>query len=330
MHPTLSTALERYLMIERSTNTTRTYRTFLTRFVASIGPDRPLALISRADVRAFVDQMKERRVKYADHPQRPAVNAPLSPRTVFKNCQMIRSFFRWCLQENLLAESPADFLSARRPKRPLGQGKAATDDELDSMLTAARYKPRDYALVMLLSISGCRANEAATLRIPDLDLAGCSAFVEGKGSIARRVFFDAETAAALRAWLSCRPRVSHDFVFISTRGHGPLTSQGVSLVVRRLSRLTGDRSLGSHSLRHRVGLKFARERVAPRVAQHYLGHTNISTTLEYYQDVDESDLRSAGALLSVRGNAWSNKQKTAVKRRILRPAVSLRDKTGSN
>lgn len=313
--PTLSEALNRYLLIDRAAPTQATYTRFLTHFVNAIGPARPLNLVRPEDVAAFVNAMKRRRVKYADHPQRPTEPAPLSPQTVFRNCQMIKSFFRWCTKQGWIAESPAGMLTNRRPRRPLGQGKAITDEELDLLLAAARFKPRDYALVMLLSVSGCRAGEAAGLQIRDLDLEDCSAMIVGKGSAARMILFEQTTAEALRAWLACRPKVNHDYVFTSTRGHGPLTPDSVSLVIRRLCRTAGIRSLGAHSLRHRVGLKFAREHVAPRVTQHYLGHLNIDTTLEYYQDVDLSDLRQAGALLMLRGD-WPEqaKQKPASKR----------------
>jgi integrase len=47
-----------------------------------------------------------------------------------------------------------------------------------------------------------------------------------------------------------------------------------------------------------TNLLFARHHIAPRVAQSYLGHTNITITLNYYQDVDESDLCAAGQLLN--------------------------------
>ena len=47
-----------------------------------------------------------------------------------------------------------------------------------------------------------------------------------------------------------------------------------------------------------AGLTFACERVAPRVTQFYLGHTSITTTLKYYQDVGKNDLRMAGCMLS--------------------------------
>jgi len=47
-----------------------------------------------------------------------------------------------------------------------------------------------------------------------------------------------------------------------------------------------------------AGLTFAREHVALRVIQFHLGHTSITITLKYYQDVGKNDLRMAGCMLS--------------------------------
>ncbi len=124
----------------------------------------------------------------------------------------------------------------------------------------------------------------------------------------------------LRAWLEQRPDVSHDYVFLSLRDGQPLSPRAVSESIRRLSKTAGlKRLLGAHSLRHRVGLTFARERVAPRVTQFYLGHTNITTTLEYYQDVSEDDLRKAGRLLSRKRSDWREETKQNPAARLLKP-----------
>jgi len=40
----------------------------------------------------------------------------------------------------------------------------------------------------------------------------------------------------------------------------------------------------------------------------YLGHTNIKTTLEYYQDVDETDVINAGNLLSNNLTEWQEQK----------------------
>jgi len=234
--------------------------------------------------------------------------------------KMIKTFFKWCVDHHHLAESPADFLVNKRPVRPLGQGKACTDEELDLLLVAAQFKPRDLALLTLLAESACRAGEAATLKIQDLNLEKMVATVTGKGDIRRQILFFEPAQEALRAWLEIRPDASHDYVFLSMRDHSPLSSRAITEIIRRLSRTAGlTRALGAHSLRHRVGLKFARERVAPRIAQHYLGHSNITTTLEYYQDVDESDLRNAGRLLENRDGTWQEEIKQNPAAKLLKP-----------
>jgi integrase len=293
----LKEALEQYLKVDHSQATRETYRKFLVRFVAAIGPERPLDLIQPEDIDAYVFDMRQQDTKYVDHPTRPAIAEPLSSATIYKNTKMLKSFFRWCVERGHLIASPAAHLKNSKPGRKLGQGKAATDEEVELLLAAARFKPRDLAIVRLLAQSGCRAGEAANVRIHDLDLPGYRALVNGKGDEWRWIFFDEETAEILRAWLRERPMTDHDRVFTSSRGE-PLTAAAVSQVIRRLGKTARlERSLGSHSLRHRVGLKFARAHVAPRVTQAYLGHKDIVVTLSYYQDVDESDLFDAGKLL---------------------------------
>jgi len=316
----LKDALAAFLLVDRAKQTRETYEKFLRRFVNAIGPERQLQSIRSEDIAEFVDEMRNRTVKYEDHGRRPAVQEPLSTVTVYKNVKMIKTFFKWCVDHHHLAESPADFLVNKRPVRPLGQGKACTDEELDLLLVAAQFKPRDLALLRLLAESACRAGEAATLKIQDLELEQMFAMVTGKGDIRRRILFFEPTQEALRAWLEIRPDVSHDYVFLSMRDHSPLSSRAVTEIIRRLSRTAGlTRALGAHSLRHRVGLKFGREHVAPRIAQHYLGHSNITTTLEYYQDVDESDLRNAGRLLENRDGNWQEEIKQNPAAKLLKP-----------
>ncbi len=292
-------ALNAYLTVDRAPQTRETYARFLTQFVNAIGPSRPLDLITPEDLDAYVADMHARSTKYEDHPRRPTVNKPLAGATIYKNVKMIKAFFNWCVKRGYLAQSPARFLVNSRPNLPLGRGKAATDSEYQLMLAAARFRPRELATVMLLGTSGCRAGELASLQLQDVDWESCTAMVNGKGGKRRQIYFDAASRSALQAWVAVRPSVDHDCVFCSRTTGGPLLARGVSQIIRRLCKTADIRGLGAHSLRHRVGLTFARNRVAPRIAQHYLGHTNITITLSYYQDVDESDLRAAGELLTM-------------------------------
>ena len=294
---TLQEALSNFLQADRRPRTTETYRRTLQPFVAAVGPQRLLDNVTPEDLDAYIVMLRERTTKYETHPSRPTVAAPLSASTVYKHVKTIKTFFNWCARRGYVEKSPARFLVNRRPGLPLGQGKAATDREVELLLAAARFKPRELAVVLLLARSGCRAGELAGLQIADVDLNQCAAYVNGKGGHHRRIYFDEAAGDALQAWLRVRPAVNHGYVFAAKTDGAPLTAPSVSQIIRRLCRVAGIRSLGAHSLRHRVGLTFARQRVAPRVTQAYLGHADITITLSYYQDVDESDLRQAGSLL---------------------------------
>ena len=62
--------------------------------------------------------------------------------------------------------------------------------EMDALLGAPDRQSvqgrRDYALLLFLYNSGARAHEAAQLLISELDLAGCSVKIHGKGGKERQ------------------------------------------------------------------------------------------------------------------------------------------------
>jgi integrase len=156
----LKEALDLFPLVDRADQTRETYRKFLTRFVVAVGPDRPLDLIRPEDIDAFVLDMRTRQTKYADHPKRPTENVRLSTTTVYRNAKMIKAFFSWCVKRGYIEQSPARFLTNTKPVRPLGQGKAATDSELELLLAGVQFEPRDRAVVF------CWPNRDAGLEKP--------------------------------------------------------------------------------------------------------------------------------------------------------------------
>lgn len=301
----LSEALDRFLLLDRAKSTRDTYRKVLTRFIADIGPGRPLDLIRPEDVDAYVLKLRDRASKWDTHPTRPRVDEPLSTVTVYKHTKTIKRFFNWCVERQYLTVSPARFVSNRTPVIALGDGKAATDHEVIAILEQARKKPRDWAIVLLLVQSGARASDLAGLKINNLRLDENRAIVDGKGNKRREIYFMPETSAAISAWLALRPKdATHGYVFTSTRGHGKLQPQSISQLTRRLCRAAGlPHTLGAHSFRHYVGTKLARERVALPIIQAWLGHSDPAVTMQYLRSLDNDDIRAAGAVLTIRSSA---------------------------
>jgi integrase len=295
----LKEALQHFLVADRAPQTQKTYERFFPRFAETIGLERPLHLIRPTDLDAYVHDLRHQAVRYAGHPRRPREQGRLSPATITKRIKMIKALFNWCVTRGYLDQSPARFLSPQPPQQKTGEGKAISAAEVDALLKAAHNKPRDRAIVLLLSQSGCRAGDVANLRISNLVLSRCRAIVDGKGDKRRTIYFDTETAEAIQDWLKCRPtRVKHDYVFTSVRGYGPLKSDSVSQIIRRLSKAAGlDRTWGTHCFRHYVAMTLARARVSPTVIQAYLGHANVSTTMGYCAAVADEDLHAAAELL---------------------------------
>lgn len=283
---TLREALDHFLLLDRAPATIRTYRYILTTFIDAIGPERPLHLIRPEDVHFYISQMRQ---------QRP----PLSSVTLRNRARTIKRFFAWCVESrHWITENPAQDLIVSVPTPQLGQNKSASDAEFRAVLAAA-FRPRDRAVILLLAESGCRAGEAAGLRMRNLDVEKREAHIVGKGGKRRTIWFGVDAALALDAWLEVRPKTDHDCVFTSQRGKKPLLPSSISRIVNRCAQRAGlDRPLHAHSFRHRVGLTFARRGISPRVAQAYLGHEDVTITMQYYTAVEESDLRAAGELLA--------------------------------
>jgi len=153
---------------------------------------------------------------------------------------------------------------------------------------------------MLLAQSGARASEIAGLKLHNLHLDECYAVVDGKGDKRREIFFNPDTAEAIRAWLKIRPTdTEYPYVFTSIKGHGKLKPQAISQITRRLSRLAElDRELGAHAFRHYVGTKLARERVALPIIQAWLGHSDPAITMQYQRSLNREDVKAVGRLLS--------------------------------
>lgn len=210
-----------------------------------------------------------------------------------KHIKGIKTFFNWLVNYELIDKSPAKAIKTKRLETYISRDKAMTQDELDELLAYVRYKPRDYALVLFLADTGCRAGGAAGLRVEDIDFKRLSAKVTEKGDKTRNVVFGSETANALRVWLLQRKLGAGPYVF--NRNGVRMNADNISLVIRRACNKIGIRSLGAHTLRHRKGHQLADQKVAPSIAATALGHSDPIITLQNYYPADwetaEKELR---------------------------------------
>src|SRR6185437_16696129 len=127
--------------------------------------------------------------------------------------------------------------------------KAISVDDVERLLEAAGFDQtplaiRDRALLEVLYGTGARISEAVGLDIDDLDLAGRTVLLRGKGGKQRMVPLGSYAARALDAYLvRVRPELARTGtgtpkVFLNARG-GPLSRQSAWTVLRGAAEKAG-------------------------------------------------------------------------------------------
>jgi integrase/recombinase XerD len=146
---------------------------------------------------------------------------------------------------------------------------------------------RDSALLEFLYGTGARVSEAVGLDVDDLDLAGDSVRLRGKGSKERIVPMGRYAKDALSAYLVrgrgelARPGSGTAAVFINARG-GRLSRQSAWVVLRGAAeRAKVPVSVSPHTLRHSFATHLLDGGADVRVVQELLGHASVTTTQVY-------------------------------------------------
>ena len=212
----------------------------------------------------------------------------LSARSVARKMSALRGFYRWALQERLLAEDPT--LLVARPKigRPLP--KSLTESDVDALLAAPDVDTtlglRDRAMLEVLYASGLRVSELVGLTLSQINLRQGLVRVVGKGNKERLVPLGEEAQDWLVRYLrDSRPLLlgdeGDDIVFPSQRRQ-PMTRQTFWHRIRQLAVIAGvQKSLSPHTLRHAFATHLLNHGADLRVVQMLLGHSDLSTTQIY-------------------------------------------------
>lgn len=243
--------------------TLRAYRIQMGLLIRNLG-DRPVDAVTLTDLRAYIAG-----------PQNEGRKAS----TVAHRVRMIRSFFTWCVEEDIITKSPAHKL--REPKLPQRIPKALAFEDLELIRDACKTT-REHALIELLFATGCRASEAAGIERRDVDWERRAIRVMGKGSKEREVYFGARAALWLRRYLKERAD-AHPALFIAERGEVRATTpHQIWYAVKRIAHREDMRDrVWPHVLRHTLGTTLLNQGAPLPAVQSILGHERPETTQIY-------------------------------------------------
>jgi integrase/recombinase XerC len=302
----MQTAIEKFLAYLRdernaSPHTLRNYRGDLERFRAYLTiPDKRgraqeprLREIDHLVIREYLGDL------YSREKQKTSIARALAA---------LRSFFKFCVRDSLLAENPARLV--RTPRLPQRLPSVPTAEQVNRFLdTCAEATPRlskktltkerdararrlirrDRALLELLYASGLRASELVGLNLADINRRELMLRVRGKGRKERLVPYGSKAEAALERWTEAREEVlserkgrdGGDALFLNHLGQR-LTTRSVGNIVKKYGRLFDPNwDLHPHAMRHAFATHLLSEGADLRAIQELLGHRSLSTTQKY-------------------------------------------------
>ena len=210
----------------------------------------------------------------------------------------IRSFFKYCLQENLIKQDPSLLLETPKMRRSLPDFLSV--DEINRIVQAIDLsKPegeRNRAILETMYSCGLRVSELVNLRISSLypDLGFIK--VIGKGDKERLVPIGNTALKFIgiyRDHVRVHARIkkgNEDILFLNRRGAG-LSRQMIFVLLKELVREAGiKKTVSPHTFRHSFATHLVEGGADLRAVQEMLGHESITTT-EIYTHLDRAFLR---------------------------------------
>ena len=210
----------------------------------------------------------------------------------------LRSFYHYCLLEQIVTADPTVLLEAPRQKKTLPE--ILSFEEIEQLIAQADLSTpegvRNKAILETLYSCGLRVSELVNLRISCLYLDIGFIRVTGKGNKERLVPIGQDAVKYIniyrnniRIHLNIKPG-QEDYVFLNRRG-SQLTRVMIFIILKTLAQKARIRkNISPHTFRHSFATHLVEGGADLRAVQEMLGHESITTT-EIYTHLDREYLR---------------------------------------
>ncbi|MBL0356836.1 MAG: site-specific tyrosine recombinase XerD [Chitinophagaceae bacterium] len=210
----------------------------------------------------------------------------------------LKSFFKYCLLEQITSTDPTALLEAPKLKRSLPD--ILSFEEIERIINEIDLSTpeggRNKAILETLYSCGLRVTELVNLRISCLHLDVGFVRVIGKGDKERLVPIGSDAIKYIniykndiRVHISIQPG-NEDVLFLNRRG-SKLSRVMVFLVIKQMTKKAGiTKTISPHTFRHSFATHLVEGGADLRAVQEMLGHESITTT-EIYTHLDRKYLR---------------------------------------
>jgi integrase/recombinase XerD len=266
-----------YLVVEKglSKNTIEAYGHGLSRFLNHLREKgvEEIRDVGKFHVRDFLLMLRKRK---------------LSTKTIVRNLVVVRTFFRFLIQEGILESNPVEELESPKVAKTLPE--ILTLREIEQLLEQPNLQTplgiRDRAMLEILYATGMRVSELTHLPVHQVNLEGGYVLLYGKGSKERVVPLGSEAIKWVALYLktargSLAKGKESPMLFINRSGRG-MSRQRFWKSLKNYARRAGLRKrITPHLLRHSFASHLLERGADLRSVQMMLGHVDISTTQIY-------------------------------------------------
>jgi len=210
----------------------------------------------------------------------------------------IRTFYKYCLTEDISTTDPTTLLEAPKLKRALPD--VLTFDEIENLIShidlSTAEGTRNKAIIETMYSCGLRVSEVVNLKLSQLYLDVGFIRVIGKGNKERLVPIGDSAIKYINIYrITVRDQHpiamgEEDILFLNRRGRR-LSRVMIFIIIKDLVAKAGiDKKISPHTFRHSFATHLVEGGADLRAVQEMLGHESITTT-EIYTHLDREFLR---------------------------------------
>ncbi|MBH0164095.1 tyrosine-type recombinase/integrase [Fictibacillus sp. 7GRE50] len=243
-----------------SFETIRSYRMALRQFFAFC--EKNFDEVKATDIRAWLSSMEEKELK---------------PRTIHIKLSALKSFYRYCMEENKVKKNPT--VTIQTPKIDDSLPYYLSKRQVALLQEHTKENPRDRAIVEMLYATGVRVSELLQMKKEDIKWETMQIWIrKGKGNKERFVLFTHECTERLKTYIETHKEESV-YVFPNNRG-SHLSRVFVEKRFQEFSEALGF-IVRPHTMRHTFAAHLAEKNMPQSYIQELLGHSNFNSTRIY-------------------------------------------------